>query len=179
MKKLPCYVIAVSLFISAASAGAVRKELVPAEQPQTTPGNCESNISTLSLAHQAANEGRLLFAIARLGDGEYKRELNRRRLHNVRVYLTEFDWKRDPKTLIIAEGERVKGYGRVELYVDGRLFDIIVVKPNGDLLVGSCEPDDIRPVRAERNLYPYRDRRLQRNSGSSSRQRGKQHQPCQ
>ncbi len=136
MKKNLRYMLAVSLLVTAPLVGAGQKKPVPAkaEQSQPAPGNCESNISTLSLAHQAANEGRLLFAIARLGDDEYKRELNRRRLHNVRVYLTEFDWKRDPKTLIIAEGERVKGYGRVELYVDGRLFDVIAVKRNSDLL---------------------------------------------
>lgn len=158
------YLIVVSLLLAGSSIGTAQNKSAPAtEQPsQLMPTNCESNISLLSLAHQAANEGRLLFAIARLGDGEYKRELNRRRLHNVRVYLTEFDWQRTPEALITAEGERVKGYGRVELYVDGRLFDVIAVKRNGDLLVGSCEPDDIRPVKAERNLYPYRDRKPQR-----------------
>jgi len=164
MKKLLHHVLAVGLLVIPlqAVAGQQKPVSATAEQPQPSPGNCESNISTLSVAHQAANEGRLLFAIARLGEGEYKRELNRRRLHNVRVYLTEFGWQRDPKTLLIAEGERVKGYGRVELYVEGRLFDVIAVKRNGDLLVGSCEPNDIRPRKAESNLYPYRDRKQRR-----------------
>ena len=161
MMKLRHYVLGVSLLVTVPLAVAGQKNPVPAkaERPQPAPGNCEGNISSLSNAHQAANEGKLLFAIARLGEGEYKPKLNRRRLHNVRVYLTEFGWQRDPKTLIIAEGERVKGYGRVELYVDGILFDVITLKRNGDLLVGSCEPNDIRPVKAESNLYPYRDRK--------------------
>lgn len=170
------YLIVVSLLLTGSSTGPAQNKSAPAteQSPQLMSTNCESNISILSLAHQAANEGRLLFAIARLGDSEYKRELNRQRLHNVRVYLTEFDWQRDPKTLVTAEGERVKGYGRVELYVDGRLFDVIAVNRNGDLLVGSCEPDGIRPVEAEKNLYPYRDRRPRRNNGSSSRPHGAQ-----
>lgn len=130
---------------------------------QPSPGSCEDNISYLNAAYVAANAtgpNTLIIAIARLGDGERQRELNRRRLHNVRVYLTQFGWNRAPEAVITAEGERVKGYGRVELYVGGRLFDMIAVKNNGDLLVGSCEPDDIRPVDAERNLYPYRDKNL-------------------
>ncbi len=164
MKKLLRCVLVVGLLFTVSLAGVGQKESVPAKAVQSpkAPGNCESNVSTLSLAHQAANEGRLLFAIARLGDGEYKRELNRRRLHNLRVFLTEFGWQRDPKSLITAEGEQFKGHGRVELYVDGRLFDVIAIERNSDLLVGSCEPDHIRPLKAERDLYPYRDRKQRR-----------------
>lgn len=126
---------------------------------QVEPYPCEYNISTLSAAHHAAGENGLVIVIARLGDGEHTKDLNRRRLHNARVYLTEFDWRRRPETVITAEGERVKGYGRIELYVQGKLFKVLGVKRNRDLLVGSCEPHDERPVKAESNLYPYLDRK--------------------
>src|SRR5262249_54392719 len=122
------------------------------------------NVSTLSAAHQAAGDEGLIIIIARLGDGEYNRELNRRRLHNTRVYLTEFDWHRKPETVVTAEGDRVQGYGRVELYVRGKLYRVLPVKRNRDLLVGSCEPNDERPVSAEHNLYPYLDRKLRKNA---------------
>ncbi len=89
---------------------------------QVEPYPCEYNISTLSAAHHTAGDDGLVIVIARLGDGEYTKDLNRRRLHNVRVYLTEFDWHRRPETVITAEGEPVKGYGRIELYVKGNLF---------------------------------------------------------
>lgn len=125
------------------------------------PWDCEFNVAVLSEAHQVAGENGLIIVIARLGDNETKRELNHRRLHNVRVYLSEFPfgWHRKPETIITAEGERVKGYGRIELYVGGRLFRSLAVKRNGDFLVGSCEPDDIRPKKAEENLYPYRSKK--------------------
>lgn len=123
---------------------------------------CEENIALLSDIHHEAGEDGLIIVIARLGDGERRRELNRRRLHNVRVYLTEFGWHRSPETLITAEGERVKGYGRIELYVKGKLSALIGLRRNQDLLVGSCEDGDIRPVKAESNLYPYLDKRPRR-----------------
>lgn len=129
---------------------------------EVKPYPCEYNISTLSAAHNAAGAKGLIIAIARLGDGESSREFNRRRLHNVRIYLTEFDWHRTPETVITAEGERVRGYGRIELYVNGKLFEVLATKKNRDLLVGSCEPDDERPVKAESNLYPYLDRKLRK-----------------
>lgn len=129
------------------------------QTPYTVLGTCEENISALSNAHHLAGEDGTIIAIARLGDGERNRELNSRRLHNVRMYLTEFDWHRPPQTLITAEGKSLKGYGRVELYVRGVLFAVLQVKRNQDLLVGSCEPDNMRPVKAERNLYPYLDRK--------------------
>lgn len=126
------------------------------------PTNCEDNISILSDAHHKAGDTGLIIAVARLGDGEKSQSLNHRRLHNIRVYLTEFDWHRAPETIIIAEGERVKGYGRIELYVGGKLFSVLPIKRNRDLAVGSCQYGEYRPVEAERNLYPYLDRSLKR-----------------
>jgi hypothetical protein len=130
-----------------------------AQLPQIILGTCEDNISFLSNAHHLAGADGTIIAVARLGDGESNRELSSRRLHNVRVYLTDFGWHRQATTVITAEGERIKGYGRVELYVKGVPFAVLEVKRNQDLLVGSCEPDDIRPAKAERNLYPYLDRK--------------------
>lgn len=179
-KVLRCaLVISLVLMGASVSVGQSRSVPEPAQPLQPILGNCEDNILQLSHAHQAAGADGTIIAIARLGSGERNRELNRRRLHNVRIYLTEFDWRRAPETMITAEGERVRGYGQVELYVRGVLFAVLAIRRNDDLLVGSCEPDDIRPVEAERNLYPYRDRRPGRSIGSSSRPRGKQHQPCQ
>jgi hypothetical protein len=121
------------------------------------PYNCEANIAVLSAAHQDAASDGLIITIARLGGRESKRDLNRRRLHNLRVFLTKFAWARDPKTIVTAEGESVEGYGRIELYIKGKLYDVLAIRRNGDLLVGSCELDDIRPKKAENDLYPYRD----------------------
>src|SRR5207247_3130982 len=101
----------------------------------------------------------LVIAIARLGDGEQKPDLNRRRLHNVRTYLAEFDG-RSSERVVMAEGERVNGYGRIELYVDGKLFYVLMISPNADLAVGSCsyEGEDPCTHEREKKLYPCLDR---------------------
>src|SRR5882724_271524 len=96
-----------------------------AQTPYTILGTCEDNISALSNAHHLAGEDGTIIAIARLGDGDRSRELNRRRLHNVRIFLTEFGWHRAAETVITAEGEGVSGYSRVELYVRGILFAVL------------------------------------------------------
>jgi hypothetical protein len=145
--------------------------IINAQSSTPAPTGCESNSSTLSASHQAASAtgaDSVIIAIAHLGDSERTRELNRRRLHNVRVFLTDF-WKRAPYTVITAEAERVRGYGRVELYVGGRLFDVIAVGTNSDLLVSlTCEPDSIRPKWADRNLYPYLDKKPRPSSKTPS-----------
>lgn len=124
----------------------------PGQQlPESILNDCEGNVSALSNTHHLAGADTTIIAIARLGTGEQSRDLNRRRLHNIRVYLTELAWHRDPLTVVTAEGERVKGYGRVELYVRGILFVSLAVRRNEDLMVGSC-------TGSERTLYPYRRR---------------------
>jgi hypothetical protein len=165
--KVVQFALGVSLLLSGSPPATAQNgsASIGAQSSQPILTSCEENIALLSGSHQVAGKDGLIIAIARLGNGEHRRELNRRRLHNVLVYLTEFDWQRAPKTVIKAEGERVRGFGRVELYVGGKLLAVLGVKRNGDLLVGSCEPDNIRPVKAERNLYPYlytRSRRLTR-----------------
>lgn len=127
---------------------------------ETKPTNCEFNIAVLDAAHGKVGKDDLIIVIARLGDAEQRQELNRRRLHNVRTYLMEFDG-RSPETIITAEGERVKGYGRVELYVGGRLFYVLMIRPNADFPVGSCsyEGEDPCSHEREKKLYPCLDRK--------------------
>ena len=132
-------------------------------QMETNPSTCEENISILGAATQAVDKDGLLIVIARLGDGEQNRGLNNRRLHNVRAYLSEYVHARAPETIITAEGERVNGYGRIELYVRGKLFHVLTIPRNGDLLVGSCYYEIDIPADKERqkNLYPWLDRKPQ------------------
>jgi hypothetical protein len=105
------FALGVSLLLSGSSPGTAQNgsASINAQSSQPIVTSCEENIALLSGSHQVAGEDGLIIAIARLGDGEHRRELNRRRLHNVLVYLTEFDWQRAPKTVIEAEGERVRG----------------------------------------------------------------------
>lgn len=126
------------------------------------PTNCEYNISLLAAAHYEAGESGLIIAISRLGAGESK-DISQRRLHNVRAFLSEYQKARAPETVILAEGERVKGFGRVELYVKGSLHSVMVLKRNADLSVGACvhesQAESDEGTEREQVLYPYRDAR--------------------
>jgi hypothetical protein len=109
---------------------------------QDPPGNCEQNSLLLdttryTVAKQPTDT--VLVAIARLGTGEVSRKLNRRRLENLRTYWREL--KLPKSRLILAEGEDVEGYGRVELYVMGKLHETLTVGRGKDLCITCCGED--------------------------------------
>jgi hypothetical protein len=72
----------------------------------------------------------------------------------------------------LAEGERVKGFGRLDFYVGGKLDYVMPVAPDADLFVGNCYPPDDNfikngiydPCRVadQQNFYPCRDKRAPR-----------------
>ncbi len=106
------------------------------------PDNCEGNSARLDVVRNksiAAGENKITIAIARLGNGEQTPELNRRRLYTVRTYLTAMGLP--SQRLITAEGERVQGYGRIEVYIGGELVEVLPVERCKDLRVGMCEND--------------------------------------
>lgn len=114
------------------------------------PRDCEINIIRIESLKKLADaeNNRTVIAVARLGDGEYAQELNRRRLANVMTVLTgNLGMKKE--RVVIASGERVRGYGRVEVYVGGQLLDALLVHRGKDLCVDCC---DIDP-----RYYPYRN----------------------
>ena len=59
-----------------------------------------------------------LIVIARLGKGERSARLNRVRLSAIESYLR----RKSKSKLVTAEGSRVEGLGRVEIYVGGQLM---------------------------------------------------------
>jgi hypothetical protein len=83
---------------------------------------------------QENDNGSYLIIIARLGNGETSRQLNRARLKAIRTYL-----KRYPNTkLITAEGERVNGYGCLEFYLNGKRLYIIPISKHATIDLFSC-----------------------------------------
>lgn len=144
--------------LTAAMPPEVQSDLAQGPRTEASPTNCETHIAILDIADQDAGRGGLIIMIARLGDGERSRELNQHRLHSARAYLTEYRAVRSPDTIVIAEGERVTGYGRIELYIGGKLHTLFAIRRNADLSVGSCEPqelDDPRQRELRKKLYPW------------------------
>lgn len=119
-----------------ASNGYAVKQL--ATEKAVASNNCEINIARIDYINNHAGKTDLIIAIARLGQGERSSAINRRRLHNVRTYLIKF-LGRNPETILVAEGEPVKGRSRIEFFVKGVLVDALGTGINEDLYVGSCE----------------------------------------
>ena len=147
-------VVLLLLFVSVSHAGRPASQ----EIPQTRVDHCEYNVSLLDNAHHLAGDDSIIIAVAHLGTGERTPDLNRRRLHNVRAYLTTFAWKRPRATVVTAEGEPVDGVGRVNIYVRGGMWASIGVRRNQDLILGICEPPYMRSADEWRTFYPWRDR---------------------
>ena len=89
-----------------------------------------------------------LVLVARLGKGETNRRFNQRRLHNIRERIISASGI-NPKKFVFAEGEKVSGLGRVEVYAGGKLIEVFPVPRNRDVCVECCGPDD--------RFYPDRD----------------------
>ena len=119
-----------------------------ATEPYVVPGNigaCEVNAATFdNFANILRSTDERLFVVARLGKGESSRELNRRRLHNVRNYFKEGWPNIDAKRFVFAEGDRVEGEGRVEFYIGSILMQISLVKRGKDICVDCCDYPDPR-----------------------------------
>jgi hypothetical protein len=140
------------------------------------PEHCESRTAAVDGITQKTPLNEAIIVIARLGVTETKPNLNWRRLQNVRAYWTQGvapPARRNPETIILAQGERVDGYGRLEFYVGGKLVWVLNIPRNADIDFGDCvAPDDsyVRHrvydpcwVKAHRIFYPCRDRYLRRN----------------
>lgn len=89
-------------------------------------GNYESTIAELDLIAQTVGEDKLIIMIARVGNREPARSLNRLRLQAVRDYL-KFTRAISEQRIVTAEGDPVRGLGRVEVYLDGKLFTVFTL----------------------------------------------------
>lgn len=87
-----------------------------------------------------------LFVIAHLGNNEIS-SANYRRLALTRAKL--FSMSFDDKRLVFAEGEKVKGEGRIEFYLGSELRMILLAKRN-QMPNLTCCPDYFPPVKNKR-----------------------------
>lgn len=118
-KLLLCFLLT---FLTISIPGQERKQSETNEDPTS----CELVQRILGTVHELAADGNVI-VISKLGKGESAASLNRMRLKTVRQYL-ETVWKRPSSTVILAQGERVSGFGRLEFYTNGALVYQIIAK---------------------------------------------------
>lgn len=176
--------IVILICVSAFALNAVAKAQQPppltpvklADFDNRAPEHCESRTAAMDGITQKTPLDEIIIVIARQGKQETKANLNWRRLQNVHAYWTRAiapEARRKTETIILAEGERVAGYGRLEFYVAGKLVWVMNIPRNADIDFGDCiAPDDsyIRNgvydpcwVESHRIFYPCRDRNAPRN----------------
>ena len=107
---------------SSANSSTTRANLVDGANNETTKAE-------LDLLAEKAGQDKLIILIARLGKSEFSRTLSQQRLRTVRDYL-RFTRAVSEDRLVTAEGERVSDVGRVEAYVDGKLFMVFRLRRN-------------------------------------------------
>ncbi len=112
-----------------------RKEQIVRPLDQV-PMECEGAASRLDFAviDTKKLDGAYLIIIARLGTGETSGHLNQIRLAVAEEYVLR---RGSDLKYVLAQGKRVKGLGRLELYVGGRLNEILPFKRNAK---GHCLP---------------------------------------
>lgn len=155
-------------FGAVSSVIAQQNEPLPArhrrEFADDKPKNCFEYDLALDRITQRTPADKTIIVISRLGDRDSKPNLNKRRLHNIRAYWTQYltaPNKRDSATIIVAEGEPTKGFGQIEFYVRGELIEILKLIPNGDFPAALCYmlPDEPACAEEKQNLfYPCKDR---------------------
>jgi hypothetical protein len=151
------FLLAITACLTNALPANVRKFLPQGPRIEAGPTNCENHIAILDIADQDAGQAGLIIIIGRPGKGERGKRLTEHRLYSARAYLTEYR-RRSPKSIIVAEGERVDGYGRIEIYIGGKLHSLFAIKRDAELSVGSCEPEELdspRQKELRKKLYPW------------------------
>jgi len=93
------------------------------------PMECEGAATRLDVAviNTRKLEGAYLILVARLGSGEVSRTLNQTRLKSVEQYVLR---RGADLKYVLAQGSRLKGLGRIEVYVGGQLAEIMPLRKN-------------------------------------------------
>lgn len=102
----------------------------------TEDSRCELRKLYFDLIDIDAAEDSTIIIIAKLGSGEASR-FNRRRLQNIYRYLT-YNREIPEERVVTATGQRIRGRGRIEVYVNGRLFVVFILNRNQDLIEEDC-----------------------------------------
>ena len=104
--------------------------------------DCETTKAEMDFAMIAAGvppaSDESIIVISRLGGGEVSRKLSRVRLDALVNYMTEVRGF-SKEQVVTGEGERVRGLGRVEVYVKGKLHTVFNLRRNKDFGTG-CVP---------------------------------------
>jgi len=97
--------------------------------------NCEDTLAVLDLiAQDAEGEGSIIM-VSRLGRGEANRNLAWQRMHGLGLYLRATRGVSEER-IVMAEGQRISGLAKVEIYFGAKLHAVFHLKRNKEFLKG-------------------------------------------
>lgn len=153
-------------------AAAQQGQQPPPRDDEEKPEQCAYREVIIHSANLDVPGDQILTVVARPGVGDVRPWLMRRRLYNVRAYLTEFlppGQRRRAEKVLLAVGEPVAGLGRLEFYGGGKTVAVIKVARNADVTFGDCYPPDdsyirngvyeLCRVKSHQIYYPCKERR--------------------
>lgn len=130
------------------------------------PQACGDMSAQLDAIVNKAGPSDTLIVIVQLGENETNQDLNLRRSHNIKAYLTKYRlgsvFALRPDNIVLAYAERTDGLARLSLYLKGELVSVFFVSKNQDLFVGECVFDtekfnNICDVDEQKIFYPCLD----------------------
>lgn len=105
------------------------------------PYNCDAMLTIFDNVAAAAslepNKDSFVIVVAYLGRGETSRTYIQQRLKALEFYLTKYR-KISKERLILTEGKRRNGLGKVEFYVSGKLTDELFLIKRGRICTSCC-----------------------------------------
>ncbi len=150
MKKILFLILAAILLSNLCEA---QEKTEPTHIVQATAGACELNSLHFDKISNIVNqEKERVFAIFRAGRGETE-TVNAKRLAYVKTFLKERkSWTR--YDVVYARGEKTDEEGKIEFYIGGRLYLIIMSPKNKTPCLDCCEDNTEYPqnlVKRKRN----------------------------
>jgi len=110
------------------------------------PLNCESGLVVQDFvvngALEKSKDAGVLIVVVHSGDGERSRLLMQRRLFNVRQYFKNRGSRVPADKLVVSEGEKVPGLGRIDYYLDGKLYARLLFFKGRHICHSCCGPDE-------------------------------------
>lgn len=106
---------------------------------QATAERCQQNtVNIANLKQVARTNNQKVFVIAHLGEGEKSLNLSQRRLKDIGAEFNQASPMSRDK-IILAEGERVKGQARIDVYLGSELYFVSYIPRNGDFCSLCCD----------------------------------------
>jgi hypothetical protein len=140
--------------------------LIPKIQIEET--ICDTRQRAVGGLNDYFSRNELIIIVSHIGTNE-KKSFGKRRLHNARVFYDKAflkEYTRPAESILIAEGEKVKGKGYLDFYIAGKLELRIFFRKNADLWIGQCviDPGYEKPCSSDlsKSLYPCKDRNSKR-----------------